>query len=85
MCILDVSFSAVWIGLLIAQASTFVVQVLRVLCLHGSVLVPLGVMFTSCLDLSWLHDLLTKCLMNFPGKSLLTVLTTKIRPSKPQV
>jgi hypothetical protein len=51
MWALGVSFSTVWIGLLVAQASTFSVQVLGVSRLHSSVLGPLGVMFTSFLDL----------------------------------
>jgi hypothetical protein len=56
MWALGVGFSAVWIGLLVAQASAFSIEVLRVSRLHASVLRPLGVMFTSCLDLcraSW--------------------------------
>jgi hypothetical protein len=51
MWVLDISFSAIWIGLLVVQASAFSVQVLEVFCLHGLVLGPLGVVFTSCLDL----------------------------------
>jgi hypothetical protein len=51
MWALDVSFFAVWIELLVAQASTFSVQVLGVSWLHTSVLGPLGVLFTSCLGL----------------------------------
>jgi hypothetical protein len=50
MWALDVSFSVVWIELLVPQDSTFFVQVLRVFCLHGLVLGLLGVMFTSLVD-----------------------------------
>jgi hypothetical protein len=56
MWALGVSFSAVWIGLLVAQALACSVQVLGVSRLQASVLGPLGVMFTLCLDLcraSW--------------------------------
>jgi hypothetical protein len=56
MWALDVSFSAVWIELLISQASAFSVQVLRVFRRHRLVLGLRGVMFTSLLDLcrdSW--------------------------------
>jgi hypothetical protein len=49
MWTLDVSFSAVWMKLLVQQDSTFSVQVLGVLHLHGFVLGLLGVMFTSLL------------------------------------
>jgi hypothetical protein len=52
MWVLGVSFSTVWIVLLIVQASAFSVQVLGVFCLHSLVLELLGVMFTSLLDLS---------------------------------
>jgi hypothetical protein len=51
MWALGVSFSVVWIGLLVAQASAFSVQVLGVFCLHGLVLGLPGVMFTSLLHL----------------------------------
>jgi hypothetical protein len=50
MFALGVSFSAVCIELLVLQASTFSVQVPRVLRLHRLVLGLLGVMFTSLLD-----------------------------------
>jgi hypothetical protein len=56
MWALDVSLSAVWIGLLVMQASAFFVQVLGIFGLHGLVLGLLGVMFTLLLDLcqaSW--------------------------------
>jgi hypothetical protein len=45
MLVLDVSFSVVWIGLLVVQASTFFVQDLRVFYLHRLVLGPLGAVF----------------------------------------
>jgi hypothetical protein len=51
MWALDVSFSAVWMKLLVLQDSAFSVQVLRVLRVHGLVLGILGVMFTSLLEL----------------------------------
>jgi hypothetical protein len=51
MWALDVSFSAVWMKLLIPQDSAFSVQVLGVVRLHGLVLGLLEVMFTSMLDL----------------------------------
>jgi hypothetical protein len=47
----DVVFSTVWTELLVAQASTFSVQVPRVSWLHASVPGPFGVMFMMCLDL----------------------------------
>jgi hypothetical protein len=53
MWALGASFSTVWIGLLVVQSSAVYVQVLGVSRLHSSVLGPLGVMLTSCLDLCW--------------------------------
>jgi hypothetical protein len=51
MWALDVSFSMVWIELLVPQYLVFSVQVLGVFRLHGLVLGLLGVMFTTLLDL----------------------------------
>jgi hypothetical protein len=74
MWALDVSFFAVWIELLVSQASTFSVQVLGVFRLHGLVLGLLGVTFTSLLDLcqaSWSsHEVLGEL---YPEVLLLTL------------
>jgi hypothetical protein len=51
MWALDISFSMVWIELLVPQDSAFSVQVLGVFRLHGLFLGLLGVMFTSLLYL----------------------------------
>jgi hypothetical protein len=58
MWALDVSFSMVWIGLLVSQVSAFSIKVLGVFRIHGLFLGLLGVMFTSLLDLYGLYDVL---------------------------
>jgi hypothetical protein len=51
MWALDVSFSTIYMKLLVPQDSTFSVWVLGVFRLHGLVLGLLGVMFSSLFDL----------------------------------